>query len=352
MNQMKPGTESAASDAPLSLDQLTVLIGQELEQCKLQIKEVRLLMDQSKSEVEKLKQRQASETMRLKQIQTAFDSVPREDIRKAYESTMDAQQRLFSMSGQIERLQAQQGVLEKWIASQVTTYEALQIIQPNVDTASATPKSLVIRVIEAQEAERLKLSRLMHDGPAQVLSNFILQSEIAARLFDMDPIRAKEELAHLKTSASSAFQRIRNFIFDLRPMMLDDLGLIPTLRRYLDAYKDQGQQEINFLFTGSEKRLPNHLEVVIFRSIQQLVGLARDPVQAAHIKVVVDMEEAKVRAVLDFDGRIVEFPPDGGEDPFALLALRERISMLGGQFEYASQAGQGTHIVLDVPVAE
>jgi two-component system, NarL family, sensor histidine kinase DegS len=352
MNQMKPAADAKPEENTLSLDQLTAIVGQELDQCKQQIKEIRLLMDQSKSEVDKLKQRQASEAMRLKQIQTAFDSVPREDIRKAYESTIDAQQRLFSMSGQIERLQAQQGVLDQWIGSQNRTYEALQIIQPGVDTASATPRSMVIRVIEAQEAERLKLSRLMHDGPAQVLSNFILQSEIAARLFEMDPIRAKEELASLKTAASSAFQRIRNFIFDLRPMMLDDLGLIPTLRRYLDAYKDQGQQEINFIFTGSEKRLPNHFEVVIFRAIQQLVGLARDPVQASHIKVVIDMEETKVRAVLDFDGKVVELPPNGGEDPYALLALCERINMLGGQFEYSSQAGQGTHIVLDVPISE
>jgi two-component system, NarL family, sensor histidine kinase DegS len=352
MNQTKAAADSVLGDSPLSLDQLTVSVGQELEQSKQQLKEVRLLVEQSRSEVEKLKQRQANETMRLKQIQNAFDTVPREDIRKAYESTMDAQQRLFSMSGQIERLQAQQGILEQWIVSLEKTHEALQFIQPNIDTASAAPKSMVIRVVEAQEAERLKLSRLMHDGPAQVLSNFILQSEIAARLFDIDPIRAKEELASLKTAASSAFQRIRNFIFDLRPMMLDDLGLIPTLRRYLDAYKEQGQQDINFLFTGSERRLPNHLEVVLFRSIQQLVGLARDPVQASHIKVVVDMEELKVRVVMEYDGKIQELPQEGKEDSVGLLALKERIEMLGGGFEYSAQAGQGTHILLEVPLTE
>jgi two-component system, NarL family, sensor histidine kinase DegS len=353
MNQTKADVENVPGELPLSLEQVTISIGQELDQSKQQIKEVRLLIEQSRSEVEKLKQRQASETMRLKQIQTAFDSIPREDIRKAYESTMDAQQRLFSMSGQIERLQAQQSMLEQRIGSLTKTYEALQIIQPNIETASAAPKSMVIRVIEAQEAERLKLSRLMHDGPAQVLSNFILQSEIAARLFDIDPIRAKEELANLKMAASSAFQRIRNFIFDLRPMMLDDLGLIPTLRRYLDATKEQGQQDINFLFTGSEKRLPNHLEVVLFRSIQQLVGLARDPIQASHVKVVVDMEEAKVRAVLDYDGKIIEMPKEGKqEDTYGLLALMERLKMLGGSFEYSAQIGQNTHIVMEVPLSE
>jgi two-component system, NarL family, sensor histidine kinase DegS len=352
MNQSKMANEGLPGDSSPSLDQLTASVGQELEQSKQQFKEVRLLVEQSRSEVEKLKQRQANETMRLKQIQNAFDTIPREDIRKAYESTMDAQQRLFSMSGQIERLQAQQGILEQWIGSMEKIHEALQLLQPNVETASAAPKSMVIRVVEAQEAERLKLSRLMHDGPAQVLSNFILQSEIAARLFDIDPVRAKEELASLKTAASSAFQRIRNFIFDLRPMMLDDLGLIPTLRRYLDAYKEQGQQEINFSFTGSERRLPNHLEVVVFRSIQQLVGLARDPVQASHIKVVVDMEEMKVRVMMEYDGKIQEMPKDEKEDSFGLLALNERVEMLGGSFEYSSQAGQGTHILLEVPLVE
>ena len=86
---------------------------------------------------------------------------------------------------------------------------------------------MIVRVVEAQEAERQRLSRQIHDGPAQALSNFILQTEIAMRLFDIDTERARAELQSLKTSATSTFQKVRDFIFDLRPMMLDDLGLVP-----------------------------------------------------------------------------------------------------------------------------
>jgi two-component system sensor histidine kinase DegS len=335
----------------LSIVELIDSIGSQLEEIKQQSKEVRSLINQSRSEVDKMKQRQTAEAMRLKQIQSSFDSVPREDIRKAFESTMDAQQRLFSGSGQLEKLQAQLGVLDQFSKFLEKVNYSLRLSQPDVKAGPA-PKSVVIRVVEAQETERLRLSRLMHDGPAQVLSNFILQVEIAARLFEIDPVRAKEELTSLKAAANSAFQRIRNFIFDLRPMMLDDLGLIPTIRRYLDAFKEQGQQEITFTFTGTERRMPNHIEVVLFRALQQLVGMAREQSEASKIKVAFDIDETTVKAVMEHDGKLLDEKAGGQEDPYGLASLRERVEMLGGTFEYTGQAGQGTYILLQLPIGD
>jgi two-component system, NarL family, sensor histidine kinase DegS len=335
----------------LSFDELSPFIASRLEEVRSQLKELGSLIGQSRNEVEKMKQRQASEAMRLKQIQSSFESVPREDIRKSFESSMDTQQRLFAMSGQLERLQAQQGVLEQYEATLGKIQETLQIMSP--DSASGpAPKSVVVRVVEAQEDERKRLSRQMHDGPAQVLSNFILQAEIAARLFDIDPVRAKEELGTLKVSANSAFQKVRNYIFDLRPMMLDDLGLVPTIRRYLDSFKDQSQLEITFAFTGTERRIPNHIEVVQFRALQQLVGLAREHGQASKIKVTLDIAESNVRAIVENDGKILEEKPGGEEDVYGLVSLRERIEMLGGSFDYNAQAGQGTTASIDLPTGE
>jgi two-component system sensor histidine kinase DegS len=349
-NAAQPPTPSNLEKETLSVEDLLPFTAAQMEEIKTQTKELRSLIDQSRSEVEKMKMRQASEAMRWKQIQSSFDSVPREDIRKAFESSMDAQQRLFAMSGQLERLQAQQGVFEQFYKSLEKIRETLLISQPDA-TSGPAPKSVVVRVVEAQEDERKRLSRLMHDGPAQVLSNFILQAEIAARLFEIDPIRAKEELTNLKANANSAFQRVRNFIFDLRPMMLDDLGLVPTLRRYLDSSKDQGQVEITFTFTGTERRMPSHIEVVLFRAIQQLVGLAREEAQASKIKVSVDLGEAQVKTILEHDGKLLEEKSEE-EDPHGLTALRERIEMLGGTYEYATQAGQGTYILIELPAAE
>ena len=119
-------------------------------------------------------------------------------------------------------------------------------------------RSSVEQIIEAQEEERRKISRQIHDGPAQALSNFILQTEIALRLFDIDVGKAREELTSLKASATSTFSHVRDFIFDLRPMMLDDLGLIPTVRRYTDAFKEKTGLNLTLVVTGTERRLESH----------------------------------------------------------------------------------------------
>jgi two-component system, NarL family, sensor histidine kinase DegS len=347
----QPNAPADAENESLTLETLVPFIGNRLEEIKNQSKELRSLIDQSRSEVDKMKQRQGAEAMRWKQIQSSFDSVPREDIRKAFESSMDTQQRLFAMSGQMERLQAQQGVLAQFAEFLEKVHDTLRINQPEAASGPA-PKSVVVRVVEAQEDERKRLSRQMHDGPAQVLSNFILQAEIAARLFEIDPIRAKEELANLKNAANSAFQRVRNYIFDLRPMMLDDLGLAPTLRRYLDNVKEQGKQETSFTFTGTERRMPSHIEVVMFRAVQQLVAMARDDGEATKIKLTLDIDDTRVKAVLEHDGKILEEKAGSEEDPHGLIALRERIEMLGGEYEYASQAGQGTYARIELPAGE
>ena len=118
-----------------------------------------------------------------------------------------------------------------------------------VDDPSGHPEQFPTE--EAQEAERQRLSRQMHDGPAQAMSNFILQTEIAMRLLDADPKQAKDELASLKTAALGTFKKVRNFIFELRTMMLDDLGLVPTIRKYVDAFKEQTSMDVTLMVTGT-----------------------------------------------------------------------------------------------------
>jgi two-component system sensor histidine kinase DegS len=204
-------------------------------------------------------------------------------------------------------------------------------------------------LVNAQETERQRLSRQMHDGPAQALSNFILQTEIAMRLFEIDAEQAKEELNNLKTSAMSTFQKVRNFIFELRPMMLDDLGLVPTVRRYADPFKEQNALDVSINVTGNDRRLEPYLEVMIFRAIQELLGNASRHSQATQVKVLLDMGEDRIRVSVDDNGR--------GFDPEAVLQgnslglklIRERAEMLGGNFEIDSAVGRGARVTFAVP---
>src|SRR3989337_2049393 len=164
----------------------------ELDQVRMEMKEIGLLVEQSQGEVDKLANRNASITATLHQLQAHFDTVPREDIKSAYEAAQDAQQRLFTMRGQLDKLQSDQTNLERYLHHLKKTLVVLDSAGQAAAAAATgdggTPT--IVRIVEAQEAERQRLSRQMHDGPAQALSNYILQAEIAMRLFDTDPARA------------------------------------------------------------------------------------------------------------------------------------------------------------------
>ncbi len=338
-------------EAPSPWESLTGEIRSELEQSKKQLEEITLLIDQSQVEVNKLAQRNASITGRLQQVQSQFDSMPRDEIRSSYDSALEAQQRLFVMRGQLEKLENDRLYLEKYPG---ILERILQLVPEGGPGQEVKPRSsygMVEMMIQAQESERLRLSRQMHDGPAQALSNFILQTEIAMRLFEVNPDQAREELGNLKTAATTTFQQVREFIFALRPMMLDDLGFLPTVKRYVEALNEQASQDITVRVTGAERRLESYLEVMIFRALQELINNALLHSQATEIKVQIDIAGNDVRTVVDDNGR--GFDPGALEEDtgVGLSLIRERVEMLGGRFEVDSVEGQGTRIIMHVPAA-
>ncbi len=135
------------------------------ERTQQELRELNRMIDQSRGEVEKLAQRNAAIAAHLRQLQGNFENMPRADIRTAYEAAQEAQQRLFTMRGQLEKLQGEQANLERLashLQHSLTTLQALDISTPEGDGMS-----VIVRVIEAQETERQRLSRQIHDGPAR-----------------------------------------------------------------------------------------------------------------------------------------------------------------------------------------
>jgi len=127
-------------------------------------------------------------------------------------------------------------------------------------------------VLAAQEELRREIARAMHDGPAQSLTNIVLQAQIVQRLIDRDPGSAGAELAELFLMVQKTLDATQSFIFDVRPMVLDDLGLVPTLRR---AARDRGRRagkSVEFESLGSDRRLPTELESGVFRIIDDAVA--------------------------------------------------------------------------------
>jgi two-component system sensor histidine kinase DegS len=193
----------------------------------------------------------------------------------------------------------------------------------------------------------------MHDGPAQSLTNLVLQAEICERLFDRDPERARIELAELKKDVMKTFKTVKVFIFDLRPMMLDDLGLVPTVRRYVEGITNEGFAGLTLKVTGKDKRLPPHKEITIFRVIQALIHTAREQDQASNITIHLNIEDDEVRVTMEDNGigfEIDELLSSDDAVRLGLPTLRERIEMLGGKIHIYSAVGQGLRVNIQMPI--
>ncbi len=340
-------------DKELTFQEFLQETAKEYEQTKRDLKEIDILIKQSAAEVERLVQRNAQAQNYIRQFQTNFETIPREDIKEAYENLVNVQQRLFTMRGQLEKLQSDQRNLEK-----ISRFQQ-QLLELTDNIALPTPQkhrpesdqSTVIRVIQTEEAARQSLVRKMHDGPASSLSNFILQAEICQRFFDIDVDRARTELNALKSAAAATFGHVKDFIFDLRPMMLDDLGVIPTLRRYVESFQEKVGIPVPITVTGVERRMESHIEVTVFRGVQELLNNAFVHAQATQIQVSIDLAPEAVSVVVEDNGRGFNVEEVlSNRRTIGLATLRERIEMLGGKLKLQSSMGKGTRAEFNIPV--
>lgn len=358
-----------AQGATIPQDEVLREFEVEYENIRKRVLENQQLIEQTQLEVGRIRDRHVAISAQLSRVETNFDTIPRADIKAAYDSAFDIKTRLLTLQGQLEKAKATLkelqhfeellGRLLRLVRSMGPDAAFRPVIAPvqeqGEDDAGRLSRRGIINVVEAQEAERQRLARQMHDGPAQSLTNFILQAEICQRLFDRNPDRAEEELGNLKTAASTTFQKVRDFIFDLRPMMLDDLGLVPTIRRYAEAYEEKTGIKAQLSVVGDERRLPSHIEVMMFRSIQAVMGNARDNLGAKSISIVVDVGPEWLKATIEHDGRGF----DMGEvlsreergDSLGLRTLQERIELVGGALEITSTEEDVSRFVILLPAA-
>lgn len=347
MAQMERQARSSREEA---LDLLRGL----LEQVNAELRDIEAKINLSRGQVEQQAQRNAVIMGEVRRIESTLDQMPRLNIKEVYDEALEAQQRLLTVRAQLEKLQALEETARRTAES---LEEAINLLAQGDGERgggeSLNAREIIIRVIDAQEEERERLARAMHDGPAHSLTNFILQAEICQKLFERDPAKAGEELKKLKNAANEAFRRVRDFISELRPMMLTDLGLVPTLRRYIDTFKEKTGIETELVIEGRERRLEHYREVLVFRGIQALMANARDHSGATFIRVTMDMSGDRVRAIVEDNGRgfgTGRLSLDASNsEALGLGALQERVRLVGGVVRVESVAGQGAKIEIDIP---
>lgn len=214
---------------------------------------------------------------------------------------------------------------------------------------------LLNKVIVAQEEERRRIARELHDETSQSLASLVVGLKAAQAALSIDPARSEEILNGLRASISQTVKELHNIIYDLRPTLLDDLGLIPALRWYAESRLEAHGVEVELGIKGTARRLPPEVETALFRIAQEAMTNVVRHARASQVRLGLEFgTEAVAIHVWDNGcGFEVEETLDAedGRRGFGLLGIQERATLLGGAFEVHSQPGKGTELRVQVPLS-
>lgn len=384
-----------------------LLLACQVEQDRVsrEIEELHLLIKQASKELEKLNQRKVFAASHVRELEEHLELHSRQELRTAYMEASEAEMRAFMILEQREQLETKLRVYERYIVflkRTIATFAAepgmAQYGAPVADSAMADPWGMsqvqpmgqsgpggphassgqlmpfaghtaimravtaaspgdelatLTRVIQAQENVRQRVAQRLHDGPTQSLANVMLTAEICERLVQSDETqRAVKELAVLKELVNATLQETRKFIFELRPMTLDDLGLVATLRRYANDVALRYQVQVPILLPQGERQLPKELETPVFRVAQEAIMNAIAHSRATLVQVTLEFPpNGLVLAVLDNGvGFDVEeaLNRTAYHQTMGIASMQERAEILGGWLRIESTRGRGSRIELSV----
>ena len=208
-----------------------------------------------------------------------------------------------------------------------------------------------MRIVEAQEQERTRLAREVHDGPAQALSNAIFQVELVQRLLDRDERLARAELKQLREVLTRELRGVRAYLSQLRPPLLADLGLSGAIHEAADQISTALNVPVHVDLADGVDSLPETVEVVALRVIQEALQNARKHAQPHTIRVRMVMDGSAWMVEVRDDGKGFEAdqPPVSGRGHFGLQFMRERAELIGARFEVRSSPNLGTAVRMTIP---
>jgi len=215
---------------------------------------------------------------------------------------------------------------------------------------------LLSRVISAQEEERKRIARELHDESAQLLATLLVEIGAAEEILPATAKRARAILGRAKTDATRALTEMRQMILDLRPSALDDLGLVAAVQWYTQKRMEQAGERARVSVKGRQRRLPAAVETALFRIAQEAINNVAKHAKASNVSVSLEFTKASVSVVVKDDGqgfdiKVVAESKDKTQG-LGLLGMRERAALLGGSATIESRPGRGTRVAVAIPLNE
>lgn len=322
--------------------------------------------------VESLEIHLAKSKQKLAEISKNFDKHSEYELKLAYEVADKIRMELVSKREQEIQLRKRRDELEVKLKDSYKTAEKAESLMSNLTVALGyitldlnditlqiedmrQRQMLGLKIIKAQEDERHRVAREIHDGPAQLMSNVVLKAELCERLIDIDIDKAREELKDLKKVIRESLQEVRKIIYGLRPMSIDDLGLVPTLNKYIENYVEETGIKVSFKVKGDNPNLNKGIAVTVFRVLQEALNNIKKHAEARNVLINMEFFKDRLEVLISDNGKgfnieEVNTEKDGVNGGFGLISMRERIELINGKFNIDSILGNGTNIIIEIPI--
>lgn len=351
----------------------------EVEEARKRLGELRSTIHVVIDEVDGLAETEQKEKQELARISGAFGEYTEDDIRQCYERVAGVQAALSAAREKEKAMRQERDSLElrmrglncmlqqsehlAMAVGSVLSYLSTQINGVFWKIEAVQQKQFVgARVIKAQEDERYRISRELHDGPAQDMANLIFSASIVEKLMDRDMDKAKEEIKNLRQEIKDCLKEVRQVIFDMRPMELDDIGLAAAIEQLAQKMKVRGLLDASFSVDGRAFNIPKHVSIAIFRIVQEALNNVAHHAGTDKARIRMLYGPSALSILIEDSGKGFDMDApkeEEDDDPmveprghFGLLGMGERARIIGAEFQVMSAPGKGTRVHLRVPNRE
>ena len=358
----------------------------EVDDARDRLAELRNRVAETIERVDGLTREEQRAKQRLAEVSRNFAEHTEDEIRKTYEAVSIIQINLAIEREKEQSMRVERDKLEirlRYLYNVVARAEHMALSIGSVLSYLSTQVSGVLwkieavqkdkfvgaRIIKATEEERYRISREIHDGPAQDLANVLFTTTIAERLMDQDMAEAKNTLVEMREEIRKCLTSVRQIIFDMRPMALDDLGLPQAVEQLIRLFGERGKLRGTFSLEGAHYTLPKHVEIAIFRIVQEALNNVVHHAKTDKVRVRMHYTDQALTVLIADDGvgfdvnRLPEQTENTDETAdaldmetqrrlrgrhFGVIGMEERAKIIGAAIQILSEPGKGTKVHLRV----
>lgn len=366
INEILQKTIDSIEDSKEEIVSIVEQARQDVKMAEMELNFINEQVEKVTRQVDLLEIEERKSRVYLSKVNKNFNLYSESDFKEAYDKANKIRIQLLLKREEEKNLIKKRMEQEKRLKSAIEVYnKAIKVwksvsvvaeyLRGNLNEIIFTVDNLkkrhafVIKMIEVQEEEKHKLAMDIHDGPAQSMANLLIKAELCERLADIDREKFKQEMSNFKSLARATLNDLRKTIFDLRPMSLDDLGLIPTLERYIDNFIEYTGINVDLKVVGQVCDLNKSIEIAIFRMIQEALSNISKHSKATEAKIVIEYSSSRINVSISDNG--IGFDPNRilenektSISGYGLANMRERVELLGGNLVIKSSPSEGTRI--------